>query len=453
MHKRTVYNQNKVWYNFFVKKFALLTTSLCALLGASLCLSGVAYAESDGLDYYPETFLKEVSLENAKDYAVSGEKLAILRDTDICEYSNGALTAYECENKTVKSVYYAPDGALCYGNDNGVYYYETDEKADITVETDFFIDGYGYRVNDETGFVTVFDNQPPYDPTPLEGYTNLKKCENKAYAVNGGSLYELVGKEPHKVTFNYLDYTVVQKILTGGVKDALANTVENPSFVSLKQDAFATEVDLDGDNGEYFKTGNTLVIGKDEKAVTALLLAKTGADDGISLVMVNDGTKCVCYIMRTADASPVNRTGAIKEMNKNATVTVADGFVYTLPFVSASTHLKTEGREYKIKSGDALKVVGEVTKADNPELLRDFYKVELSKEGETPLYGYVPIGYVSLFSYVEPPQTETPDPDYTEENIVRPAVLILLVVILALSAGGYVIFVFSSGKTKKDKRK
>ncbi len=134
----------------------------------------------------------------------------------------------------------------------------------------------------------------------------------------------------------------------------------------MKQDAFATEVDLDGDNGEYFKTGNTLVIGKDEKAATALLLAKTGADDGISLVMVSDGTKCVCYIMRTADASPVNRTGAIKEMNKNATVTVADGFVYTLPFVSASTHLKTEGREYKIKSGDALKVVGEVTKADNP---------------------------------------------------------------------------------------
>lgn len=438
-----------------MKKYAFLTTSLCAVLGASLCFGGAAaFAETDdgALDHYPDTFLKEITFENADDYAVGDGKLAVLQGTTIYEYSDDVKTTLGCENKTVKSVWYANDGALCYGNDNGVFYYETDEKADITVETAFFVNGYGYQTDPETGFVVVTGKAPDYESSTLNGHTRLKKCNDKAYALNDGALYELVGKDPHKVTFTYLDDTL--KILIGNARDVLATTVDRPAFVSLKQGAFLTEVDIDGEDGDCFKTGETLKVGAGVNASTALLLAKTGANDGVSIIMVSDGAKSKCYLLRTVDADAVTRSGALTEMSKSATVTVADGFVYTRPFVCASTHLKDNGTEYKIKSGDALKVVGEVTKTNNPELLRDFYKVELTtSDGATPVYGYVPTGYVSLFTYVEPPEVETPDPDYSDENLIRPVILILLVVILVLTAGAYVIYVFSSGKTKKKKDK
>ena len=85
--------------------------------------------------------------------------------------------------------------------------------------------------------------------------------------------------------------------------------------------------------------------------------------------------------------------------------------------------------------------------------MRDFYKVSWTDDDGTEQTGYVPFGYVSLFTISEEPPAVTPDPDYSQENSIRPVVLILLVVVLVLAAVGYLVFVGTANKTKKIKAK
>lgn len=440
-----------------------LTTSLCALLCGAACFTGTAsFAEenSGGIDYYPSTFVKEVAFDSLDDYAISGDKYAFLQNNVIYEYYDGGLYALSDAEKTPASVYYTADGELCYGNSKGVFVYETNERTEIETAKNFDIENYHYYVNSSTGTPCVLNTSAPDGENPvtsLAGFTNLKQSGGKAYAVKDNALYEIKGSTPDIQRLYYLDYSDVSRISRGDINSVLNSfSLETPRFVTLKDQAFMTETDLDKtdeENGEYFSAGKTVKAGSEVTALTALLLAQTGKDDGISLVMISDESgKNSCYLMNSDDVRIVSRNAVnASPKGTTATVTVAKGYIYSAPYVCASTHVTGGGEEIEIESGLKLEVLGEVTKEDNPELARSFYKIKFTEDGEE-IIGYVPTGYVSHFTFIENGPVETDDPTYTEESAVKVVVLVLLVVALVLGAGGYMIYSATSGKRKKTKK-
>ena len=118
--------------------------------------------------------------------------------------------------------------------------------------------------------------------------------------------------------------------------------------------------------------------------------------------------------------------------------------MYSSPFISSATQLKA------IDSGYLFELLGEVKKSDNPELLRDFYIVKLLDDSEQEVIGYVPFEYVSLYTFIEKEPETTPDPEFTQEDLVKPVILIIIVVALVLLAVAYLVYV---GTAKKDKDK
>ena len=206
-----------------------------------------------------------------------------------------------------------------------------------------------------------------------------------------------------------------------------------------------TEIDIDKLDGNFFAAGKTYKAGTDISAQTALLIATAGADGKISVVAVcGENGKSKCYLMHSDNATVTERE-AVTEKELGATVTVNEAYIYSAPYVCKSTQLKN------IESGDPLKVVGEVTKENNPELARDFYKVEFEAESGTQT-GYVPFEYVSLFTFIENDPVATPDPDYSEESVVKEVLLVLVVVVLVLAAGGYIVYVLTADKAKKQNK-
>lgn len=400
-----------------MKKLLALTTSLIAVISASLGF-GVSPAAADdaqgGINCYPQDFSKEAAFENLEDYEISEEKLLFLDSGKAYEYASERLLP-------LKEI---PEF-------NG---YEAKDK--------FSIDGFYYSFNGEN-VLTVY-NETTTDRQPLEGFSVLKQYGGKAYAVKENALYQLNGASYEKIPLPYLDFSSVNTVYSDGAAQALKEySKQTPLFVTLKNGAFMTEIDIDNLNGEFFSAGETYKAETDISAKTALLLATCGENGKISIVMVcgNDGKKSACYIMHSDNTSAVARE-AVSPNELGATVTVDDAFIYSAPYVCKSTQLKA------INSGDPLKVIGEVKKEENPELMRDFYKVEFSTENGTDV-GYVPFGYVSPFTYIENDPEEKPDPNYSEEDLIKEVILVIVVIVLVLAAGGYIVFVLTSDKNKK----
>lgn len=439
-----------------MKKLFLFTTALCSVALAAANLSALnAFAEADeGLNEYPQDFTKEIVFENLEDYAVHENKFAFLENGVIHEYSNEEFYGFQDDGLNVKAVYYDISGALCYGNDEGIFRHDIGEPAEvIKPETTFTLNGYHYSF-DKDGVLNAYNEQTT-QVTPLEGFSNLKKFGEKAYAVKENALYVIEGTTSAPCELKYLDFSATQTINAAGAETSLRNlSLETPRFVALKDGVFLTEINADKLDGKYFETGKTLKTGKDIPTSTALLIATAGTEGSISMVMLCGETRNVCYILRTADTEPVERQAisvpvfnGVATPDLAATVTVGEGFIYTAPFVCKSTQIA------QIKAGENVKITGAVLKTDNPEIARDFYKVEFIAENDYRVTGYVPFGYVSPYEFIEKPPVEQPDPDYSEQNLIKPVVLIIVVIALVLIAVGYLIFVATDGKNKKDKKK
>lgn len=441
-----------VCYNLSVKKLLALTTALCSLAIAANFGAASAFAEADGgLNEYPQDFTEDIVFESLDDYAVRGNKFAFLEKGVIFEYDGENFYGYQDDGIAVKAVYYADNGALCYGNDSGIFEHGTDEPVEITKET---VTAFGYVYSDGENGLKIYrlgdDNA-----ITCKGYSNPKEYGNTVYAVFENKLWTFGNDDPTTpvpLNLSYLDFSDTKSISTDGVTDSLKSmSAEKPQFVSLKSGAYMTKVSADKLDGKYFSVDDyqkdTVTAGKEITAETALLLATAGTDGCISMVMLCGEANSACYILRTADTSATDRDSVKYETGDlAATVTVADGYIYTAPYVCKSTQL------VNIKAGDIVKVAGEVTKATNPELVRDFYKVEFTTADEETVTGYVPFGYVSPYKYEEKPPVETPDPDYDEGDLIKPVVLIIVVIALVLIAAGYLIFVATDGKIKKSEK-
>lgn len=396
-------------YNLFVKKSVLATTSLCALLCASLCIQGTAVfadAQNEGYDVYPSEFKKTVQFENLRDFAIGEDKCYFLDEETVYAYGNGA-----------------------YG--------QTDEAVDFTAKEtgEFYVKGYLYSLDGELIIYNTTAGEQR-----LEGFSNLKNYGDTAYAVKENVLYRFNGATPVECKLEYFDYSAVNYINIGDTADKLKNADGNaPVFVRLSQGAFMTKIkDINDLSGEYFKTDETV----NAEAKTVLLLCKTGKDDGISIVMINETLNGkaggACYMLRTDDTREIARN-SVEQKDYLATVTIAEGFIYSSPYVCGATQVA------KIASGDKVEIQGFITHEQNEEVLRDFYLVKL----EDGTKGYVPQEYVSMFSYIEKDPEATKDPDYSEDDMIKPVVLILIVIALVFLAVGYLVYVGTSGKKKQ----
>lgn len=391
------------------------TTLLCAAIIATGSFGGAAaFAEESGtgIDYYPQDFSAEVSFENLRDYDFAEDKILFLDGDAAYEYSGERLLKLD----TVPEF-------------NG--YTEKDK---------FSLGNFYYSFNGEN--VLTAYNELATEPHPLAGFSLPKKYGDKAYAVKDNALYELKGTDTEKVPLPYLDFTPTLNVNTGDAANTVKEfSIPSPTFVTVKEGAFVTGIDIDALGEARFAAGETH---KTDEAFAALLLATCGTDGKISVITLCGTGKS--YILHSDDVSVVDRQ-AVSETNLGATVTVDDAYIYSAPYVCKSTQLAP------INAGDIVKVTGEVTKDLNPELARDFYKVEFKSENGGTISGYVPYGYVSPYEYNEKPPVETPDPDGTEENLIKPVVLIIVVIALVLIAAGYLIFVATGGKNKKNKKR
>ena len=434
-----------------MKKLAALTISLIATLPASVFTAVPAYAEDSAVTVYPEDFTRQVSFEGVNDYAVGEGKLAVLKSGNIFEYTGKSENKLSVESKNAFAVYYSGDDSLCYENQDGIFKYSDDSTAIVEKTVPFTVDNFLYDVNPSTGVITVV-NRTDYSTTEFPEYTNLKKCRGKAYAMKEGVLYEINGTAATGFAYEYLDFSTTETVATGNTPDILKTfSAEAPCFITLKDGEYVTETDVTALTERYFQVGKTFPVSAEsvlKPETKALLLCRTGNAD----LFTSDGK---CYIKLSGEPFE-KRVGAIKPAGfETATVSVAESYAYSSPFVSKGTQL------YKLTAGARVKVLGKLTKTDCPEIMRDFYKITplngdgsqaVGEDGQA-IVGYVPFGYVSQYNYQENDPVKYPDPEYDASSLTRTVVLILIVVVLVMIAAGYLIFIATSGRKKRDKKR
>lgn len=447
-------------YNSTVKKKIVLTTSLCAALAVTACFSGAsAFAEStEGIDEYPESFTVAVSFENLTDYAIGDGKYLFIDSGSVFSYDGQVKTKILDETQKAVSLNFK-DGNFYYGTRDGAIKTIDGEQAEsgaLSPERDFTLN-QRYHYYTYSGKVYVQDYEAQ-SPILMNGFKNLKKYNEMAYAVKENTLYEFNGTEYSECVLNYLDYSPTQKINIGDTAEIISSfNIETPHFVSINPGAFMTEVDLSDLDNNFFKTGETVTAGDGVTNETALLLGTTGKDEGISIVTVliksttENGVKSThkTYLLRSDNTKAIKRTLSISESEHplSGTVTVSEGYLYSSPVVGNSTQLE------KIVSGQLFEICGELQKTSNPELKYDFYLIKYTDDAGTVHKGYLPFEYVSLNTYIEKEPENFVDPDYSEEDLVRPAVLILIVIVLVLIAAGYLVYTGTSGKNKQQNKK
>ena len=428
-----------------MKKFLSLTTSLIATVCAlGLGGSALAFAETEdtanGSPYYPTTFETVPQFENLEDYAVGGGKILFLENNKISEYGGESTKHYPDEDngetgisKTITNIYFEGEEFYYRTDDDKVYalknFHEAtnpDKNPPIeftsTTETDKITQGSAYYYYDNDVIYVLKDHVD----TPLEGFSNLKKYGETVYAVKENVLYTLNGTQPPKeVKVKDLDLT--KNIAVGNACDALtASAKPNLQFVSLTGGVM-TEVNLDAlkENPSTFTVGKTVKVNKTDTAIL-LYTEKQGAE-GISIVAVKGKT----YLIHP-DNTKLNTVYLPQDLNKDGTAT--EGYVYSAPIESAGTRIKNSEGQDTVVSG-SIKIIKEIKKSDYPVIDGDFYLIEYL-DGETTVRGYVRFGLISTFTFNEEPPVATADPAETYEDLVKPVVLILIVLLLIAIAAG-----------------
>lgn len=438
---------NDMCYNLSVKKFLCLTTSLCAAVGAlGLGSSLLAFADSSagaGLDYYPSSFLDVPAFDNLEDYAVGNDKVLFLQENTVYEYGNENVVKYENSRKTITALYFE-SGEFYYGTNDGTVYalknFHAEENPEVedfnsTTETnEFTLNGAYYHYDGNEIFVLK-----DHIDTKLEGFSNLKLYGDTVYAVKENVLYTLDGSAETPVQVE--NFYLTNKIKTGGAYEALTTHAQNElEFVSLSPDRYMTEVDLDKltETSEFFEAGGTVKINVGDTPTALLLYTAGDRQNGLSLIAVNGKA----YILHPASTSPKTVYALQESDYKDGTITM--GYVYSAPFESGGTRITG------LVSGVTVKILGEVRKDANAELKDDFYLIEYT-DGENTVKGYVRFGLLSTFTFNEDPPQTTPDPGETYDDLVKPVILVLIVLLLIAIAVGYLVYLGTSGKRKQKK--
>lgn len=432
-----------------VKKLSFLTISLCTAACSALACGGLtAFAETGAQTVYPEsTFIQHANdgLSGISDYAANGNIYAFADGNNV--------TVIESENRTVYEIGSQVTALDC---SDGKFYYKDGEGKTFSLPdkaaAEYTFQQFGGLVSTDDGEYKLLDGKINYCPKTSaqyeeiisdETFSNLKKYDGVAYAVGGDKLYKLIKTGLEHVNPSYTDFSGTSQIKIGNTADKLKGcNLDKPHFVTLKGGAYVTSLNLEDLSGEYFKTGKTYKVGASEAPAAgkeALLLCRTGDNDKVSIVSLGG----VCYMMLSENAEEVEKPGAMTSDNATATVSIAESYAYSSPYMCKGTML------FAMKPGDTVKVLGKVLKTTSSELVHDFYKIEYTNENGETLTGYVPFGYISQFNYSEDEPSRTEDPGYSQGDQVKTVILVLVIIALVLIAVGYLTYVSTSDKSKK----
>ena len=408
---------------------------------ATVCALGLgggaaAFAETaETLPAYPDTFETVPQFESLEDYAVGGGKILFLENNKISEYGGERVITYQSSFKDITNLYFKDD-AFYYRTDDNCYYalenFNAAQNPEIenftsSTKTDKIAQGdYYYHFDADVLYVLA-----GHDDTPLAGFSNLKQYGDKVYAVKENVLYTLNGTDSAKVKVK--DFELTANIAVGGAYDTLTSSVKSDlQFVSLKNDAYMTEVKLDAltKNSTTFPVGDTVKVNA-VNASTAFLLY---SGEGLSIIAVNGKS----YLIHPQNVT-LRTVYLPEDLNTEGTATA--GYIYSSPYESAGTRIAA-------MPSRSVTILKEIKKSDYPELDGDFYLIKY-EDGENTYSGYVRYGLISKYTFNEDPPTQTPDPNETYEDLIKPVVLILIVLLLIAIAAGYLIYVGTSDKRKK----
>ncbi len=455
-------------YNFRVKSKALFTISLCAVCaaaGAAAYSHSSAYAATDGAaTHYPEIFTEYVNdnLEGLTDFATDGQSYAFADRNRIVVVENGERTKYEI--KSVSAIDYA-NGTYYYKLGSNSYSLPSCESANYEFSSDYsraIITGTDARSGDykivegKAYFCTVGS----LSYTPLDTQDDCLKFKvynNTAYAFmqsaesnekgNTVTVKKLEAENITDVNPSYIDFKGTKQVSLGTIKTSLATfNSQSPHFVTLNYGSYYTEININNLSGDNFEALETYKCG-DEGTIPSdevmLALGETG-----NAKIFTYGGKCYITLSASLKSDDYTDETCIGQAEfENAYINAPD-WIYSSP------HLCTATKGAKIAAGDAVKVTGKVS---NEIVGLQFYKVELG-EGEAKTTGYVLSGLLRPYTAEESDHPDDKnfgvikDPDYSEEDVVKITVLLLIVIALVLIGLSYITYVLTSKKHKMYKQ-
>ncbi len=440
-----------------MKKLAALTISsiLSAATASAAVLGGGLAAGAENAPqktFYPQTF-EACALT---DYAVGEDKYAFATDKKIAIFSGDKPEYYEFEVEIAALDYV--DGKFCYKTTGGVVYDLNGNSLEHEItetELPVAIGGYSYLIKPD-GVIETTDRTGTH--VDVQGnFSNLKVFDGAVYAVNGNFLNKIIPPDKTEtIAFEFADFSPTETITVGDTVTLLdAYNLEAPNFTILTDGEYLTEVKLDDKNfdkstitpSDFFTVGKTYKVGEDEgfsANASALLLCETGNAHIIRL-----GDK---FYIKLASAAVTQRQLSQPQFT-SAQINVPADYIYSAPCVSSPC------KTYKAAWGQSVKVLGCALKSTNPELDNDYYKIAftdadgnvLRDENGKDITGYVPFAFV-FEKQENNDENKTDDPSPDTSNNIKTVVLILVVIVLALSAVGYVTYVFTSDKKRKTKK-
>ena len=444
-----------MWYNYSVKRLALISTAILLSLAIGGGISANAAAET----VYPQNsdFVFSLSFSDLKDYAVSDGALAFVDgntvkvyetekpgDSAKSAYKNGSLTEYSGFDVTISSIDFQ-NGEFYYADGNGTVYSLSDkaeaEGISIAPPQDTLLckdNGFMYALLD--GRIRIIDPKAENSEdmaVEIEGdFSVLKQYGTHVYAINGNRLCKFTDAEMEITEMQYVDFSPSKTISVGNAQQALKDYTLK--FVTVAQDSFMTEINLSAPLTGYFDAGETQQTTED---ASALLLGYTG-----NAAIISIGKKS--YITLKTN---VTENGDGSEYFTQAEFTKAQllgDAIYASPFVMECVYAIYPA------TGAIVKVTG---KLHNDVLESDFYQVEytyLNNGQDVTVKGYVIGGLLTGDNVNDNARPEEkPDENYSEKNNIQTVLLVLMVVILVLIAISYLTWICLSDKRLKRKNK
>lgn len=431
-----------------VKKFAAFTTAL--VLAMCVAPSYTAAAQGGGECVYPTEFTNELNFTSLADYAVHGGTRAYAQSTKLYiiepdEFGDEYLKEFDCGFE-ITDIEYGGDTLYLRRTDDMVYSYPSLTIADYAFEERKTITcgSFEYNVTDSGGLY-VIDRKGDNMPVIIfeEGCTHLKMYDEQVYVMYGGEVYELNGTEKQAVPAEYTDLSAADRVNTGNAAELLAasysvQTVTVHPQTTDGHDTYITKIDLE-DVGETFDSLGTERLTGDH---SALAVAEVG--NATIIVMPDENGLSQSYITLTSATEKSDYSAPALDMR--SAYALADISLYSRPYMCGATEIA------QLESGTIVSVEEkfELDFFDNV-----FYKVTATVNGES-VTGYAPQKLLSpyTFSAENDKEQTTGSDDFEYGSEVQKVIVVLLIVLLALAAIGYVtVYVTKNGDGKSRRRK
>lgn len=417
-----------MWYNFIVKRFLAVFTTLL-LAGATL--GGVTAFASEEETRYPQDsdFIKSFTFTDLADYSVGEGTYAFAENKNVYVCEGNDRTVYSFEKAITRldcneGVFYCYDGESVYSLPDK----EVTQHTVPVASNEIGAGNFTYKL-DGALKVSDWSNNSVYT---FEGsFSNLKKYDGTVYAQSENVVYKLTGNTAELIDLSYADYTSTKYIAVGECADRLKNYT-SLEFVEIDAGTYMTDVDLTSLDGNYFETENT---SRTKEKQTALLLCRTGNS---AVVAIGDTS----YILLGEKAkTPSGKINCFVEPEfENATVTGSR--IYASPYVIIGTSALANASGTIVSLTRKLVFEGVLGSA--------FYEVQYRTEGGSIKTGYVADGFLTEYIIEDnKPPAVVDDPEYSEDSNLKTVLIVFAVVVLALAAVGYLAYVSTSGKAKK----